>query len=108
MICAPVSTTARGVMPLTEPYVPTGMNAGVSIVPRDSVMRPRRAGPSEATSSNFNAVIAPTPSKRSSFVMRPHAQYLHGLLGLDDRVDKSVLDVDAARVGSGQIADQFF
>ncbi len=37
---------------LTEPYVPTGMNAGVSTVPRANVMRPRRAVPSVASRSN--------------------------------------------------------
>src|SRR5471030_261683 len=43
MISAPVATISRGSMPLTVPYVPTGMKAGVSTVPRGKVKRPRRA-----------------------------------------------------------------
>ena len=46
----------------TEPYVPTGMNAGVSIVPRGNVMRPRRARPSVVCRSNLSALTGRSPS----------------------------------------------
>ncbi len=36
---------SRGNIALTDPYVPTGMKAGVSIVPRGNVICPRRAAP---------------------------------------------------------------
>src|SRR5581483_673079 len=43
MICAFNSRSSRGLTALTEPCVPTGMNAGVSIAPCAVVNRPRRA-----------------------------------------------------------------
>src|SRR5487761_91284 len=59
MISAPIPMTSRGVIALTEPYVPTGMNAGVSTVPRAKVRRPRRPSPSVAWIANWREVIRP-------------------------------------------------
>ncbi len=50
-ISAPVSATDCGSIAFTVPAVPTGMKAGVSIVPCAVVMRPRRAAPSVPSSS---------------------------------------------------------
>ena len=44
-IVAPASSSCAGVTPLTEPWVATGMNAGVSTTPWGVVSRPRRAPP---------------------------------------------------------------
>jgi hypothetical protein len=52
-ICAPLSVSSSGVIAFTVPYVPTGMNAGVSTSPRANDMRPRRARPSVFISWNF-------------------------------------------------------
>src|SRR5438270_11996919 len=43
MICAFISRSSRGLTPFTEPCVPTGINAGVSITPCAVVNRPCRA-----------------------------------------------------------------
>src|SRR5438270_878162 len=43
MICAFISRSSRGLTPFTEPCVPTGINAGVSITPCAVVDRPCRA-----------------------------------------------------------------
>jgi hypothetical protein len=43
MICAPVFATSSGSNPFTEPFVPTGMNAGVSNQPCGVETRPTRA-----------------------------------------------------------------
>src|SRR5450631_2104183 len=51
-ISAPMASRSSGVIALTVPYVPTGMNAGVSTVPRPNSSRPRRAAPSRANKSN--------------------------------------------------------
>src|SRR5690242_13526605 len=48
MIEAPAPSNSWGVIPLTAPSVPTGMNAGVSTTPWGVVSRPRRAWPSVA------------------------------------------------------------
>ena len=40
------------------------------------------------------------------FVMRPHADDLDRFSGRKYLVDEAVLDVDSARVGAGQIADE--
>ncbi len=45
---APVAATASGVIALTVAAVPTGMKAGVSILPCAVVSRPSRAAPSRA------------------------------------------------------------
>jgi adenosylcobinamide-GDP ribazoletransferase len=53
-----------GVIAFTVPYVPTGMNAGVSITPCASVKRPRRAAPSVVSSSNFGLNCLPSTLPR--------------------------------------------
>ena len=57
-IVVPESRNAWGVMPLTVPYVPQGMNTGVSTTPRRVVSRPRRAAPSVARTSNIAGLVA--------------------------------------------------
>ena len=71
MISPPMSRIDCGVIALTEPYVPTGMNAGVSIVPRGNEMRPRRAAPSLASTPNCSALTARPLAKSAS---RPHTK----------------------------------
>ena len=51
---APSARTSQGFMPLTVPAVPTGMNAGVRISPRDVFTVPVRARPSVNDSSNIS------------------------------------------------------
>src|SRR5215469_14195853 len=48
----PVAATPSGVIALTVPAVPTGMNTGVSTGPCAVTSRPRRAAPSRADTSN--------------------------------------------------------
>ena len=48
MMSAPVDRTISGSMALTVAAVPTGMKAGVRIVPRGVAISPRRAPPSRA------------------------------------------------------------
>ena len=43
---------------------------------------------------------------RILFVVRPHAEHLHGPLATQDLVDQSVLDVDPPRIGAAQVSDQ--
>ncbi len=43
IISAPAARRSSGVSPVTDARVPTGMNAGVSTVPREVVSVPRRA-----------------------------------------------------------------
>src|ERR1700722_4241218 len=38
--------------------------------------------------------------------MRPHAQDLHRLSGFDDLINQTMLNIDAARVCAGEIADE--
>jgi hypothetical protein len=54
IICALVRATSSGCNVLTVAYVPTGINAGVSIEPRDVFNRPSRAFdvPSQSNTSN--------------------------------------------------------
>src|SRR6185437_14546383 len=52
-------------MALTVPTVPTGMNAGVSISPREVVMRPRRAMPSVLRREKGKSVIGRRPTTKS-------------------------------------------
>ena len=40
--------------------------------------------------------------------MRPHPQHTHRVFRLAHFIDQAVLDVDAARIGPGQIAHQLF
>src|SRR6266849_8472930 len=62
MICAPSSSSCCWVRPLTLPAVPTGMNAGVSIVPCGVCRRPRRAPlGSVFNTSNRNAIGGSVP-----------------------------------------------
>ncbi len=42
--CGPISASCIGLMPLTVPWVPTGMNAGVSTRPWPVSKWPARAG----------------------------------------------------------------
>src|SRR5258705_371434 len=49
------------VTPLTAPFVPHGMNTGVSTAPCGVVRRPRRALPSAATRSKRNAATNGAP-----------------------------------------------
>src|SRR5262245_15189652 len=46
MMVAPMDWSIAGVSPLTVPWVPTGINAGVGTVPCGRVRQPARAGPS--------------------------------------------------------------
>ena len=41
-----------------------------------------------------------------SLIVRPHPQYADSLLGGEDFVNQSMLDIDAARVGASKVADQ--
>lgn len=42
------------------------------------------------------------------FVMRPHAKHANNTLLRKDFIHETMLDVDAPRIGTGQIADQLF
>lgn len=42
-----------------------------------------------------------------SFVVRPHADDLHRTFRIEDLVDESMLDVDAAGICTCEVADQF-
>ena len=65
-ICAPSSSSSRGAIALTVPYVPTGMNTGVSTSPCASESRPRRARPDVASSLNSIAAIVAAPRGQPS------------------------------------------
>ena len=54
-ISAPASSTARWVIALTVPWVPTGMNAGVWITPWGVVIVPVRAEPSDGPGDDLLA-----------------------------------------------------
>src|SRR5512137_1689234 len=58
-MAAPSSTRSRGESVFTLPAVPTGMNTGVSMIPRGVSRRPRRAAPSSARS--WKRITAPFP-----------------------------------------------
>jgi len=57
MICVPVPRSWSGVTPLTDPAVPTGMNAGVCTAPWGVVNTPRRADPAVAVTSKRNTPL---------------------------------------------------
>src|SRR5690606_13352496 len=57
MMSAPVSRTWSRYIALTVPTVPTGMKAGVRIVPRGMPTSPRRAPPSVAFRVNWNVSV---------------------------------------------------
>ena len=57
---APSARTSSGWSDLTVPFVPTGMNAGVRISPRDVASTPARAVPSFASTRQLTA----RPSRR--------------------------------------------
>ncbi len=40
--------------------------------------------------------------------MRPEPQYFHHLLGFQDLVNDSMLDIDAPRISAGKISNQLF
>jgi hypothetical protein len=66
MISEPISRNSSGDMAFTVPWVPTGMNAGVCIVPREVTNRPVRADPSLFLSSICIAfIIADSPAGKS-------------------------------------------
>ena len=48
MMSVPLARTSSGLTALTVPAVPTGMNAGVRMVPRCMAIAPLRAAPSVA------------------------------------------------------------
>ena len=43
-----------------------------------------------------------------SLVVSPHPEHLHSALFLQDLVHEPMLDVDASRVGAGEVTDQLF
>ncbi len=53
MISAPLCATSSGVTLLTQPYVPTGMKAGVRTSPRRSRSVPHLAAPHDFPGANF-------------------------------------------------------
>src|SRR5690606_28027968 len=57
MMSAPVSRTWSRYIALTVPTVPTGMKAGVRIVPRGMPTSPRRAPPSVAFRMNWKVSV---------------------------------------------------
>ena len=44
----------------------------------------------------------------SLFVVGPHAQHPNSSFLGEDFIDEAMLDIDAPRIGPGQISDQFF
>ena len=54
-ICAPSASSSAGVSDFTVPFVPTGMNAGVSTSPCAVVSTPARAAPSVAVTEKLMA-----------------------------------------------------
>src|SRR3954471_4760557 len=64
---APVARTVPGSSPFTVAWVPTGMNAGVAIVPCAVVISPERAEPSVATRRyvNASAMLAVVSARRA-------------------------------------------
>ena len=63
IIWAPISFSSSGLIALTEPYVPTGMNVGVSIWPWLRVSVPRRAPALVECKVNCNMVSVKFPEK---------------------------------------------
>jgi len=45
---------------------------------------------------------------KNSFVMRPHPNHFHSAPIFKDLIDETMLDIDAARIRSGQITDKLF
>lgn len=42
------------------------------------------------------------------FVVAPHTQDFHRLFGYQYLIDEAMLDIEATRIGAGQITDEFF
>src|SRR6266436_2121620 len=85
MICAFSSRSSRGLTAFTLPWVPTGMNAGVSITPCPVVSRPERAFVllSVALTSNIGATLEMIAKRARIFVPKPRiGRVAHDLLGL--------------------------
>ena len=61
MMSAPTPRTWSIYIALTVPPVPTGMKAGVRMVPRGMVISPRRALPSVASSLKVNSELIGRP-----------------------------------------------
>ena len=53
-----------------------------------------------------NRKVPLLPTMPGSFVMRPHPENLDGPFGIIDLIHQTVLDVDTAGVGTGQIPDE--
>src|ERR1035437_9224072 len=53
-------------------------------------------------------LIAPPQGTGSLLVVRPHPQYFHGPLVVENLVDQPMLNVDAPRVGAGQVSHELF
>src|SRR6266702_4161282 len=45
-------------------------------------------------------------ARAASLVVRPHAEHLHDFFARQNLVDQAVMDVDPARIGTGEIADE--
>src|ERR1051325_4086114 len=73
MIRVPISINSRGSSAFTLPWVPTGMNTGVSMTPRLVVSRPRRAlePGSVLSNSNMNGRL-PSPDSTGQFQKGNH------------------------------------
>ncbi len=67
---APSSRTCSGYMALTVAAVPTGMKAGVRMVPRGIVMAPVRAWPSRACTAKRNSGLVVSGSVIGSCLAR--------------------------------------
>src|SRR5690349_12232334 len=96
MIWAPISSSERGVTPLTVPYVPTGMKMGVCTTPWFSVRRPRRAWPSVLRSSNESMGGSGGPVQEHRIAVAEEA------IALRDGMAVQVHDAIVAREGADQ------
>src|ERR1043166_1536885 len=71
------SRSSRGLTALTEPWVPTGMNTGVSITPCAVVSWPRRAFVflSVAFNSNIPGILEDSAVERQIFIQTNGEQF---------------------------------
>src|SRR6266446_698813 len=74
MICAFISRSSRGLTPFTDPCVPTGINAGVSITPCAVVNCPRLAFECRSVVESTKLFCIRTRDSATSLAMTNAAQ----------------------------------
>src|SRR5437867_2245925 len=104
MICVPISINSRGSSAFTLPWVPTGMNTGVSMTPWPVVSRPRRALESGSVLSNSNmGWRLPSGLSTGQFQKGNHALLQIGRGQLQHVFERDgILHVELARGGAAE------